>query len=163
IQVPHVGWTAGGMAGATSSYLPHEMAAARVQEMIEATLRENPECICLAHGGPFAAPEDTRYLYEHTDARGFVGAPSIERPAIDLGRLDQAEAAVAARAQLEVLAVRDRAGDVQVREVEHGVERHVDLALQAEGLGQGGGLLQTGHPALPRDVAADDVDRVPGD
>src|SRR5439155_19485399 len=83
--------------------------------------------------------------------------------AVDLRRLDQAEAAVAARAQLEVLAVRDRAGDVQVRQVEHRVERHVDLALQAEGLGQGGGLLQTGHPALPRDVAADDVDRVPGD
>jgi len=83
IQVPHVGWTAGGMAGATSSYLPHEMAAARVQEMIEATLGENPECICLAHGGPFAAPEDTRYLYDHTDARGFVGASSIERIPIE--------------------------------------------------------------------------------
>src|SRR5207244_7907630 len=78
IQVPHVGWTAGGMVGASKSYLPHEVAAARVQEMIEATLRENPECICLAHGGPFAAPDDTRYLYDHTDARGFVGASSIE-------------------------------------------------------------------------------------
>jgi predicted TIM-barrel enzyme len=54
-------------------------AAERVQAMIEATLRENPACICLAHGGPFATPEDTRYLYEHTAAKGFVGASSIER------------------------------------------------------------------------------------
>ena len=39
--------------------------------------------ICLAHGGPFAEPEDTRVLYERTDAQGFVGASSIERIPIE--------------------------------------------------------------------------------
>ncbi|MDZ7836660.1 MAG: phosphoenolpyruvate hydrolase family protein [Actinomycetota bacterium] len=39
--------------------------------------------ICLAHGGPFAQPEDTEYLYRHTDAAGFVGASSIERIPIE--------------------------------------------------------------------------------
>ena len=43
----------------------------------------DPKIICLAHGGPFAGPEDTNYLYEHTDAVGFVGASSIERIPIE--------------------------------------------------------------------------------
>ena len=47
--------------------------------MIEATNKVNPDILCLGHGGPFAEPEDTRYLYGHTDAVGFVGASSIER------------------------------------------------------------------------------------
>ena len=32
--------------------------------------RENPEVIVLAHGGPISSAEDTRYLYQHTDAQG---------------------------------------------------------------------------------------------
>jgi predicted TIM-barrel enzyme len=39
----------------------------------------NPDIICLAHGGQIVSPEDTKYIYEHTDAVGFVGASSIER------------------------------------------------------------------------------------
>ena len=88
VQIAHVGWTAGGLAGATKSYLPHAEAAERVQAIVETTSRENPECICLAHGGPFATPEDTHYLYEHTDARGFVGASSIERIPIERAVID---------------------------------------------------------------------------
>jgi len=76
-MVPHVGGTTGGLVGFETS--PLEDAAAHVQKMIEVTMEVNPDIICLAHGGPFAAPEDTRYLYEHTDAMGFVGASSIER------------------------------------------------------------------------------------
>lgn len=76
-MVPHAGGTAGGLVGFEASLLAD--AAANVQKMIEVTKEVNPEIICLAHGGPFAAPEDTRYLYEHTDAAGFVGASSIER------------------------------------------------------------------------------------
>ena len=47
--------------------------------MIDAARQVNPEVICLAHGGRIASPEDTGYLYSHTDALGFVGASSIER------------------------------------------------------------------------------------
>ena len=35
------------------------------------------------HGGAIAEPEDTAYLYEQTDAQGFVGASSIERIPIE--------------------------------------------------------------------------------
>jgi predicted TIM-barrel enzyme len=76
--VAHVGATAGGLVGFEWEK-GAAFAAERVQKMIEAARAANPEIICLAHGGPFAEPEDTRYLYEHSDAQGFVGASSIER------------------------------------------------------------------------------------
>ncbi len=79
--VPHCGTTAGGMAGARAATL--EAAAKFVQEVIDACKAINPDIIPLAHGGPFATPEDTEYMYEHTSALGFVGASSIERIPIE--------------------------------------------------------------------------------
>ena len=85
ILVPHVGWTGGGLVGAASSVVSLEVGCARTQEMIDVGRAENPEVIFLAHGGPFADPEDTRMLYEQTDAQGFVGASSVERIPIERG------------------------------------------------------------------------------
>ena len=78
-MVPHTGGTSGGLVGFDSIASPLEDAVASVQIMIEATKQVNPDIICLAHGGRIATPEDTAYLYEHTEAVGFVGASSIER------------------------------------------------------------------------------------
>ena len=78
-MVPHAGGTAGGLVGFDAIASPLKDTAASVQKMIEATKEANPDVICLAHGGQIATPEDTRYLYEHTEAAGFVGASSIER------------------------------------------------------------------------------------
>jgi predicted TIM-barrel enzyme len=78
-MVPHAGGTAGGLVGFDSIAVPLQKAAAAVQAMIEATKAVNPDIICLSHGGPISAPDHTRYIYEHTDAVGFVGASSIER------------------------------------------------------------------------------------
>jgi predicted TIM-barrel enzyme len=79
--VAHVGSTKGGLAGFRAS--PMEAAAEWVRRIIDVTKAVNRDIICLAHGGPFAGPEDTRYLYEHTEAVGFVGASSIERIPIE--------------------------------------------------------------------------------
>jgi predicted TIM-barrel enzyme len=78
-MVPHTGGTTGGLVGFDSIASPLDDAVNSVQQMIEATRQVNPDIICLAHGGRIATPEDTEYLYEHTDAAGFVGASSIER------------------------------------------------------------------------------------
>jgi len=82
-MVAHVGGTAGGLVGFDALAAPLKDAAALVQKIIQATKRVNPDIICLAHGGPIVGPEDTRYIYEHTDAVGFVGASSIERIPIE--------------------------------------------------------------------------------
>lgn len=78
-MVAHTGGTAGGLVGFDSLASPLKDAAASVQKIIEATREVDPDIICLAHGGTISAPEDTKILYENTDALGFVGASSIER------------------------------------------------------------------------------------
>jgi len=76
--VAHLRGTAGGLTGYKNVSVI-ERAVNMTQEIIEVARSVNSDIICLAHGGPFALPEDTKYLYEHTDAQGFVGASSIER------------------------------------------------------------------------------------
>lgn len=77
----HVGGTAGGLIGFPAD--PIEESLANAQRIMEGAWDVDPDVICLAHGGPFAEPEDTRVLYERTDAQGFVGASSIERIPIE--------------------------------------------------------------------------------
>jgi predicted TIM-barrel enzyme len=79
VIVGHAGWTTGGLAGAGASAMSLDAACEHVQKMIDLARRENPEIIVLAHGGPISSAEDTRYLYQHTDAQGFLGASSMER------------------------------------------------------------------------------------
>jgi predicted TIM-barrel enzyme len=79
--VAHVGSTGGGLVGFKAS--PLKDSAAYAQEIISTVKSIDPNIICLAHGGAFASPEDTKYMYEHTDAVGFVGASSIERIPIE--------------------------------------------------------------------------------
>ncbi len=76
VVVPHVGWTVGGAAGAGEAAMSLDEGCENTQKMIDAARAENREAICLAHGGPFATPEDTRVLYERTDAQGFVARPA---------------------------------------------------------------------------------------
>ena len=83
VMVPHAGGTAGGLVGFDAIAAPLKDAAALVQNIIRATKKVNPDVICLAHGGPIVGPDDTRYIYQHTDAVGFVGASSIERIPIE--------------------------------------------------------------------------------
>jgi len=83
ILVPHAGWTAGGMVGAGADSRDKTEGAEFVQRQLEIGRKINPDVIVLAHGGPFSDPDDTQYLYEHTDAQGFVGASSIERLPIE--------------------------------------------------------------------------------
>jgi predicted TIM-barrel enzyme len=92
INVPHVGWTVGGLSGAGELAMSIERGCEETQKMIRATWDENKQVICLSHGGPFASPEDTRALYEQTDAQGFVGASSIERIPIERGVIAAAKA-----------------------------------------------------------------------
>lgn len=79
--VAHVGSTTGGLAGFRAFSLAE--GAEWAQKIIAAARAVNPGILFLAHGGPFSSPEDTRYMYEHTDAVGFVGASSIERIPIE--------------------------------------------------------------------------------
>jgi predicted TIM-barrel enzyme len=91
IMVPHVGWTVGGLSGAGDAAMSLQQGCEATQKMIDATWAENRAVICLSHGGPLATPDDTRVLYEQTDAQGFVGASSLERIPIELGIMNAAK------------------------------------------------------------------------
>jgi predicted TIM-barrel enzyme len=104
VIVPHAGWTTGGLAGAGQSALSLDAACEHVQHLIDLARREHPDVICLSHGGPLAGPEDTRYLYEHTDAQGFLGASSAERIPVEQAVLDTVKAFKSKQLREEVVA-----------------------------------------------------------
>jgi predicted TIM-barrel enzyme len=104
VIVPHAGWTTGGLAGAGESALSLDAACEHVQHLIDLARKENPEVICLSHGGPLAGAEDTLYLYEHTDAQGFLGASSVERIPVEAAVIDTVKALKSKRLREEVAA-----------------------------------------------------------
>lgn len=82
--IPHVGWTAGGLSGSKyAEKIPLSVAASRVQEMAKVAKEINPDVIVLCHGGPIVGPKEAAYIYEHSDAVGFVGGSSTERIPIE--------------------------------------------------------------------------------
>jgi predicted TIM-barrel enzyme len=74
----HAGPTTGGLTGYRYDD-PVEAACAGVQAIIEAARSVRSDVICVAHGGPFATPQDTLQLYRMTDTQGFIGASTVER------------------------------------------------------------------------------------
>ena len=84
--VAHAGTTTGGLTAFKA--VSKEEAVGFVQEIIDSCKALNPDIIPLAHGGPFATPEDTEYLYEKTGAVGFLGASSIERIPVEKAVID---------------------------------------------------------------------------
>ena len=83
VLIAHLGLTTGGSLGSKRA-IALEEAVPAVQEIIRAGKEVKQDLICLAHGGPISTPEDTEYIYKHTDAVGFLGASSIERIPVEI-------------------------------------------------------------------------------
>jgi predicted TIM-barrel enzyme len=80
--VARVGLTIGGTVGpkpAAPGTLTVDEALKLVQEIVEAAKAERDDVFVLAHGGPFARPEDTERLYAETDVHGILAESAIER------------------------------------------------------------------------------------
>jgi predicted TIM-barrel enzyme len=84
VVICHMGLTTGGAIGSKYS---EEVSLAKCAELINrmaaAARKGKPDIMVFAHGGPISAPDDTAYIYAHTDAVGFLGASSIERIPIE--------------------------------------------------------------------------------
>jgi predicted TIM-barrel enzyme len=79
VLVPHMGLTTGGAIGARTGMTLDE-AVVQVQALRDAAAEENPDVICLCHGGPIAEPDDARHVLSSTTGIvGFFGASSMER------------------------------------------------------------------------------------
>lgn len=90
ILICHLGLTQGGVGGPTSGArsIELEKAAEEVNRFENAAKTYSPEILIMAHGGPISTPEDTEYIYSHTNSIGFLGASSIERIPIEEPILD---------------------------------------------------------------------------
>jgi predicted TIM-barrel enzyme len=84
--VARCGLTQGGMVGPSpdaESSLGIEAATEHVQAVLESARSQNPDVFVIAHGGPFATPSTTQYLYAHSGAQGILGESAIERIPIE--------------------------------------------------------------------------------
>lgn len=93
VMIVHLGLTKGGSIGGRSAEaVPLEAAAERVNAMTAALREKSKSTIVFAHGGPISSPEDTQYIYDHTESVGFLGASSVERIPIEQPILEATKA-----------------------------------------------------------------------
>ena len=85
----HCGGTGGGLVGHTAT-TTHKAGAYRLQEILTAARKVNPDIIVLGHGGPFSTPEDTAMLYRYSDVDGFIGGSAIDRIPIEKAVIEAA-------------------------------------------------------------------------
>ena len=65
----------------------------KVQAILDAGRKVNPDIMVICHGGPIAEPQDAQYVIDRVDGiDGFFGASSIERFAAEKGIKQQTEA-----------------------------------------------------------------------
>jgi predicted TIM-barrel enzyme len=86
--ISHVGTTVGGSVGVHGATCTMDDAVSRTQEIVDAARQVNPNLFFLAHGGPINTPDDVRFVLDHTDVHGFVGASSLERMAVEQSLVD---------------------------------------------------------------------------
>jgi len=92
ILVAHMGLTTKGTIGAKTA-LTLDDCIKKIEGIIEAGKKINPNIMVICHGGPIAEPDDAAYVIQHTkNIDGFFGASSIERFAAEKGIKAQAAA-----------------------------------------------------------------------
>lgn len=92
ILVAHMGLTTKGSIGAQTA-LTLDECVVKIEAIIEAGRKVNPDILVICHGGPIAEPEDAAYVIAKTKGiDGFFGASSIERFAAEKGIKSQTEA-----------------------------------------------------------------------
>ena len=87
----HLGATKGGTVGATTQFTLQD-AAKISQDIFDVARSVNKDVILFAHGGPLETPEDAKYVFEHTNAQGFIGGSAAERMPIEKAILAATEA-----------------------------------------------------------------------
>lgn len=91
ILVAHMGLTTKGTIGAKTS-LTLDDCVERIQGIVDAGRKINPDIMVICHGGPIAEPDDAEYVIQRVDGIvGFFGASSIERFAAERGIKEQTQ------------------------------------------------------------------------
>ena len=92
VLICHMGLTRGGAIGSKHAEgMSLEECAGLIREMTAGARKHNPDILIFSHGGPISYPEDTEYIYKHTESVGFLGASSIERIPVERPILEAVE------------------------------------------------------------------------
>lgn len=83
----HVGLTAGGTIGA-KTVMSKEDAIRTTTDLINAAKEVRTDFIPITHGGPMATPGTTEPILMETEAKGYLGASSIERTPVEPAIID---------------------------------------------------------------------------
>jgi predicted TIM-barrel enzyme len=86
----HGGRTAGGLVGRKDAP-PLAENVQQVNALAKAVREVSPEVFIVQHGGSVATPEDTTYIYQNSDAMGYIGASSFERIPIEQALIQAAK------------------------------------------------------------------------
>ncbi len=79
IIVAHMGLTLKGLIGADNA-TGIDLCVEKIREIACTAKDIDPDVLVICHGGPIAAPEDVRYVFERVpEVTGFYGASSAER------------------------------------------------------------------------------------
>ena len=85
--IPHLGFTAGGTNGAvldtSEDFFNREVE--RLCKMVDLARKENPNSICIVHGGILSTAENVSKALKVCKADGFVGASGTERLPVEDG------------------------------------------------------------------------------
>jgi predicted TIM-barrel enzyme len=88
IIVTHVGTTLSGTIGARN-VMSLDEAVSRIDAMLAAAKRANPDVLVICHGGPIAGVEETREVLKRVPGlAGFYGASSMERLPVEIAIVD---------------------------------------------------------------------------
>ncbi|GLI05440.1 AraC family transcriptional regulator [Paenibacillus tyrfis] len=74
----HLGFTKGGSSGVKLA-ISLEESVALSDKIFKAAETFNPDIFKLVYGGPVNSPENAEYIYNHTEAMGYIGGSSFER------------------------------------------------------------------------------------
>ncbi|MCE5170100.1 phosphoenolpyruvate hydrolase family protein [Paenibacillus profundus] len=74
----HLGFTKGGILGA-KKVLSLKAAAEMARDIFRACDEINPDVLKMIYGGPVNTPSDVKYMYDNTEAVGYLGGSSFER------------------------------------------------------------------------------------
>lgn len=91
LLVAHMGLTTKGNIGAKTA-LTLDQCVDKVQAILDAGRKVNPDIMVICHGGPIAEPADAQYVIDRVKGLdGFFGASSIERLATEKSIKEQTE------------------------------------------------------------------------
>jgi len=121
----HLGVTIGGILGA-KKVRSLDRSRILAQKIYEVCDRIRPDVIKMIYGGPVKSPLDSRYFYDNTECRGFIGGSSFERIPVEKAIINTTKAfKYAGNTQNEDALIKVLAGEARDYDYVEFIKNHI--------------------------------------